>query len=59
MNDIFDNEWDNTNDVTIEEVEIDDLPEDDLPMDMPEDLPSDEPVKEESPKVVDMTPASS
>lgn len=57
MNDIFDNEWDNTNDdVTIEEVEIDDLPEDDLPMDMPEDLPSDEPVKEESPKVVDMTP---
>jgi hypothetical protein len=44
MEDIFSNEWDNTNDdVTIEDVEIDDLPPDDLP----EDTPS---------KVVDITP---
>ena len=44
MEDIFSNEWDNTNDdVIIEDVEIDDLPPDDLP----EDTPS---------KVVDITP---
>lgn len=52
MEDIFSNEWDNTNDdVTIEEVDIDDLPEDDLPPDYPEETP-----KKETPKVVDMKP---